>query len=194
MTTKSAVIAVENRVHDAILTALNDVVIPRVEMAKKSIKGSSGNGPKCIVQNPDRRDFTGKTEITQLRPASSRLDLKIEQDGIDETRDVDNSEDGDFPATRPIHDQRAHTHHMVTRVGCHAHHMVTGHIAPQNSIPEFLTGRPTLNNQLSEEYTQSQNMATHISPDNTLPIVGQSPQIQNCVRLNCWSTTAVYGA
>ena len=45
----SAVIAVENRMHDAILTAVNDGVIPRVEMAVISITGSSGNGPNSIV-------------------------------------------------------------------------------------------------------------------------------------------------
>ena len=59
----SAVIAVENRMHDAILTALNDVVIPRVEMTVRSISGSSGNGPNSVVQNPDRRFFTGTPKI-----------------------------------------------------------------------------------------------------------------------------------
>ena len=76
----SAVIAVENRIYDAILTAMNDVVIPRVEMAVKSITSSSGNGPNSIVQNPARRDFTGNTENTRLRSASSWSDLNIEQD------------------------------------------------------------------------------------------------------------------
>ena len=36
----SAVIAVENRIHDAISTAMNNVVIPQVEMAVRSIRGS----------------------------------------------------------------------------------------------------------------------------------------------------------
>ena len=107
----NAVIAVENCMHDAILTALNNVVISRVEMAVRSITGSSGNGPNSIVQNPDQRDFTGNTENTPLRLASSRLDLNIEKDEIDETRDLDNSEDGDFPETRLNYDRRAHAHH-----------------------------------------------------------------------------------
>ena len=33
----NAVMAVENRVHDAILTAMDNVVIPRVEMTVRSI-------------------------------------------------------------------------------------------------------------------------------------------------------------
>ena len=37
-----AVITVENCIHDAILTAMHNVVIPRVEMAERSITSSSG--------------------------------------------------------------------------------------------------------------------------------------------------------
>ena len=107
----SAVIAVENRMHDVILTAMNDMVIPRVEMAVRSITGSSGNRPNSIGQNPDRRDFTGNTKTTPLRSTSSQLDLNIDQDIIDETRDIDNSEDGDFLATSLNYDRKAHAHH-----------------------------------------------------------------------------------
>ena len=113
----TAVIAVENFMHDAILTTMNDVVIARVNMAVKSITGSSGNGPNGKVQNPDRRDFTGNTENTLLRSASSWLKLNIEQDEIDETRDIDNSEDGDFPSTRLNYDRRAHAHHSRIKNG-----------------------------------------------------------------------------
>ena len=73
-------------------------------MSVRSITGSSGNGPNSIVQKPDRRDFTGNTEYTPLRSASSRLDSNIEQDQIDETREIDISDDGDFPATRINYD------------------------------------------------------------------------------------------
>ena len=74
----SAVINVEIRMHDAILTAMKEVVVPRVEMAVKSIRGSSGNEPNSVIQNPDRKDFTGNTENTPLSSASSRLYLNIE--------------------------------------------------------------------------------------------------------------------
>ena len=90
---------------------MNDVVIPRVEMAVRSITGSSGSGPNSIVQNPDRRYFKGNTENTPLRSASSRLDLNFDQDLLDETRVIDNSEGGDFPATTLNYDRRAQAHH-----------------------------------------------------------------------------------
>ena len=107
----SAVISVKNWKQHAILTAMNTMLILRVEIALKLITSSSGRGLITRVENSDRKDFTVNTESTPLRSASSRLYLIIEQDVVDETGDNDNPEDGDFPATRPIYDRRAHAHH-----------------------------------------------------------------------------------
>ena len=54
----NAVMTVENRTHDAILTALDNVVIPRFETAMRSITESSRRGRSSVVQNPDPWDFT----------------------------------------------------------------------------------------------------------------------------------------
>ena len=66
-----AVIVVENSLHDAILTAMNSVVIPRVDMAARSVTCSSRNGPYSLVQNLDRRDFMANIENTPVKSASS---------------------------------------------------------------------------------------------------------------------------
>ena len=86
----NAILTVENRMLDAILTAMHNVVIPRVEMAVRSITGSLGQRPSSVVQSPDRRDFTGNTENVPLMSASSLLDLNVDQDRDDETRNVKN--------------------------------------------------------------------------------------------------------
>ena len=164
----NAVMTVENGMHDATLTAMDKVVIPRAEMAVRSFTGSTGRGPYSLIQNLDHRDFTGNTKNTPLMSASSRLDLNIDQDRINETRGIQNFELRDFPALKPNRGRRAHFHHMVK-----------GHNAPQKRIPEFLTGRPAQNNPLPQQLTQRQIMATHISPDNTLPLVEQTQQRQN---------------
>ena len=91
---------------------MDNVVIPRVETAVRSVTGSSGHGPNSTIQNPGRRDFIGITENTPLKSASSRLALNIDQDRIDETRDIENFEDGDFPAMRSNYDWKTHTHHI----------------------------------------------------------------------------------
>ena len=97
--------------HEAISTAMNDVFIPRVEMAVRLNTGSSRNAPNSLVQNIDRRYFTGNTEENPLSSASSRLVLNNEQDGIDESHHIDNSEDGAFPATKLNFDWIAHGRH-----------------------------------------------------------------------------------
>ena len=70
---------VENRLHHAILTAMNIFVNPRVEMAVRSFTSSSKNRHNSSVQNHDRREITWNTEIIPLRSASSRLDFKTEE-------------------------------------------------------------------------------------------------------------------
>ena len=106
-----AVIAVENRMLDVILTTMNKMIIPQVEMAVRSILGSLGTGPNSKLQNFDRRDFRGNTEIIPLSSTSSRFDLSTEQDETYETRDIDNCREGNFPATRHNYDRKAHAHH-----------------------------------------------------------------------------------
>ena len=90
---------------------MDKVVISRVEMVVRSITGSSGHGRNSVVQNLDRGYFKGNSENTPFMSASSRLDLNIDRDRIDDSRDIESFEDSDFPALRPNHDRRAHFHH-----------------------------------------------------------------------------------
>ena len=105
---------VENRMHDEILTAMNNVIIPRVEIVVRPITESSGRGPSSVVQNPDQTDFTGITENPPLISAASRIDLNVDQDRNDETRKVKNFKDGDFSALRYNYERQAHAHHKWT--------------------------------------------------------------------------------
>ena len=102
---------VENWIHEAIFTAVENVVVSRVGMAVRSITEWSGRGPSSVVQNPDQRDLTGNTENTALMSDSSRIDLNVDQDRNDETRNVENFEDWDFLALKHSYDRRAHAHH-----------------------------------------------------------------------------------
>ena len=70
----SAAMIVENRMRDAFLTAIDDAVIPRDEMAVKSITGSTGHWTNCEVQNPGRRYFLGNIRKTPLMSASTQAD------------------------------------------------------------------------------------------------------------------------
>ena len=107
----SAVTAVENRVQGAILSAMDNVVIQRVEVAVRFITGSSGRRPNSVFQNPYHRDISGNVENTLLMAASSRADVNIDQDKNDETRNDQSFEDGYFTPLRPNNDRQSHTHH-----------------------------------------------------------------------------------
>ena len=159
---------VENRMHCAILTAMDNVVIPPIEMAVRSIIESSAYGHNSAVQNPDENNFIGNTKNTPLKSDSRRLDPNIDKNRNDETSDLKNLEESNFPAFRPKYDRTAR-----------AHHMLAGHSAPQNSIPAFFAGCPTQNKPLPLQFTQPQSKATHISRNNSLPMVEQTRQRQN---------------
>ena len=108
----NAVVIAENCMHDAILTLMDKVVIPRVEMAVKAITGSSGHGPNSEVQNLDQRVFLGNAGNNPLMSASRRLDINTKHDRNDGTRNEENFEDDDFPSIRPNYDWRAQAHHI----------------------------------------------------------------------------------
>ena len=107
-----SVMTVENRVHATILTAVCNVVIPRVEMAVGSITELSGRRPSSVAQNRDQGDFSGNTENTPLMSGSSQTDLNIDENRNDQTCNVENFEDGEFLALRPQYDRDVHAHHI----------------------------------------------------------------------------------
>ena len=111
---ENVVMTVENLLHDVVLTAMDNVVKPRLEMAVRSITELSGRGPNNVVQNHDRSDFTANAENTPLMSASSRIDMNVDQDKNDETHDFDKFGEGDFPALRPDTDRRANAHYIRT--------------------------------------------------------------------------------
>ena len=115
--------------HDAILIAIDEVVIPGAEKAVKSITGLARHGTRSEVQNLDLSDFLGNFRSTPLMSASNRLDLGNEINRTDETRNDVDLEDGDLPAIKPIYCWKEH-----------ADHMVTGHNAPHHSVHEKLRG------------------------------------------------------
>ena len=82
----SAITMVENRVKGAILTALEVLFSPRVELVMKSVNESSRRDADGVLLDPDRKDFSGKVKGF-LTTASSRFVSNTDLEGIDETRD-----------------------------------------------------------------------------------------------------------
>ena len=96
------------------MTAMDNSVMPRFEMAVRSVTASSGLRPDSVIQKPDQRDFSGNTVGTSLITPSSRTDLNINHKKFDETRNNETTEDGHFTALRSNFDQQWHSHQTIS--------------------------------------------------------------------------------
>ena len=169
---------VEDRIQNAILTAIENIVAPKIELAIRSINASSGRDATSVSANSERRE---RLEIdASFENASKNNDTLGVSDVNDETRQNNPDEVSELSVPETHFDRQAHTHHMVTGAKVHIHnrhHMVTGQTGQTNQFPEFLTGRiVTPRKPPSHQY---QNLSTQVSQDNNLPVVEQTPRNQN---------------
>ena len=179
---------VEDRIQNAILTAINNIVAPKIELAIRSINASSGRDVTSVSANSERREHAGiNASFENASENNNKLNAMNEND---ETRQNIHDEVGELSVPGTHFDPQPHTHHMVTgakerhdiltggseefRI---THHMVTGQTAQTNQFPEILTGRTqTPRNPPSNQY---QNLSTQLSQDKNLPVVDQTPRNQN---------------
>ena len=151
---------VEDRIQNAILTAIENIVAPKIELAIRSINASSGRDATSVSANSERREHVGIS--TSFENASENLDTLGVSNVNDETRQNISDEVSELSVSETRFDRQAHTHHMVT-----------GQTIQTNQCPEFLTGRiVTPRNPPSHQY---QNLSTQLSQDNNLPVVEQTP-------------------
>ena len=75
-----------------------------MEIALRSITGSSERGRNYEIQNPDPRDFSGNKENIPVMTAFLRTDLNINQERNNETCIGRIFENGVFPALKSIYD------------------------------------------------------------------------------------------
>ena len=179
---------VEDRIQNAILTAIENIVAPKIELAIRSINASSGRDVTSVIANSERGERVGIN--TSFENASENNNTLHVPSVSDETRLNIPDEVGELSVPETRFDRQPHTPHMVTGVKerhnilpensehiHNSHHMMTGQTAHINQIPEFLTGRTqTSRNPSSHQY---QNLSTQVSQDNNLPVVEHTPTHQN---------------
>ena len=155
---------VEDRIQNAILTAIDNIVAPKIELAIRSINASSGRDVTSVSANSERREHAGI--IASFENASENNNTLNVTNVNDETRQNIHDEVSELSVPGTHFDRQSHTHHMVT-----------GQTAQTNQFPEFLTERTqTPSNPPSHQY---QNLSTQVSQDNNLPMVEQTPRHQN---------------
>ena len=66
---------VKTKVQDAVLNTIEDLIIPRVELAMKSVNASPGRDADSVVTDPDQGGFLRNIETFRMT-ASNRMNWK----------------------------------------------------------------------------------------------------------------------
>ena len=165
----------EERIQNAILTAIDNIVAPKIELTIRLINASSGRDVTSVIANSERGERAGIN--ASFENASENNNILRVSNVNDETRQNIPDEVSELSVPETPFDWQPHTHHMVTGPSNPDHHMVTGQRAQTDQFPEFLTGRILApRNPSSHQY---QNLSTQVSQDNNLPVVEQTPGNQN---------------
>ena len=169
---------VEDSIQIAFLTAIENIVAPKIELAIRSISASSGRDVTGVSVNSERREHTGVN--ASFENASGNNDTQVISKVNDETRHSITEEVSELSVPETHFDRQPHTHHMVTGVKEHhnkltevleqihnRHHMVTGaeeqihntHDMVARGSEEFrnghhmVTGQTAQKNQIPEFFT-----------------------------------------
>ena len=119
---------VEDRIQNAILTAIDNIIAPKIEIAIRSKNASSGRDVANVSVNPERREQVGISAPFESASGSNNT-LGISK-VKDETRNKFADEVSELSVPETHFDRQSHTHHMVK-----------GQTTQTNQFPEFLTGR-----------------------------------------------------
>ena len=103
---------VEDRIQNANLTAIDNIIAPKIELGIRSINASSGRDVTSVSANPDRREHVGIN--ASFENASENNNTLGVSNKNDETRHNIPDEAIELSAPKTHFDRQAHTHPMVT--------------------------------------------------------------------------------
>ena len=115
---------VEDRIQNAVLTAIDNIVTPKIELAIRSINASSGRDVTSASGNSERREYEGINASFENASANNRT-LGVANTN-DETRHDFHDEVSELPVLEAQFDRQLPTHHMPSGASSEVHHMVTG--------------------------------------------------------------------
>ena len=107
--TSNIVDTVEDRRQNAILTAIDNIIAPKIELAIGSINASSGRDVTSVSANSERREHVGLN--TSFENASENNDTLGVSKVIDETRHNISDEVSGLSVPETHFDRQPHTHH-----------------------------------------------------------------------------------
>ena len=120
---------VEDRIQNAILTAIENIVAPKIELAIRSINASSGRDTTSVSENSERGERVGIN--ASFENASKNNDTLDVSNGNDETRQNNPDEVSELSASETHFDWQPQTHHS----GRHQNRCLHSN---QHHLPPFL--------------------------------------------------------
>ena len=115
---------VEDRIQNAVLTAIDNIVTPKIELAIRSINASSGRDVTSESGNSERREYEGINASFENASANNRT-LGMANTN-DETRHDFHDGVSELPVLEAQFDRQLPTHHLPSGASSEVHHMVTG--------------------------------------------------------------------
>ena len=113
---------VEDRIQNAILTAIENIVAPKIELAIRSINASSGRDATSVSANSERREHVGINAF--FENASGNNNTLGVSNVNDETRHNNPDEVSELSVPETHFDRQTHTHHNhIKEQRCRNQHM-----------------------------------------------------------------------
>ena len=106
---------VEDRIQNAILTAIDNIVAPKIELAIRSINASSGRDVTSVSANSERREHVGIN--APFENASGNNNTLGVSNVNDETRHNIPDEVSELSVPETHFDRQPHTHHSSPQNG-----------------------------------------------------------------------------
>ena len=100
---------IEDRIQNAILTAIDNIVAPKIELAIRSKIASSGRDATNLTANSERGEQVGIS--TSFENASGNNNTLHVLNVNDETRNKISDEVSEFSVPETHFERQAHTHH-----------------------------------------------------------------------------------
>ena len=130
---------VEDRIQNEILTAIDNIVAPKIELAIRSISASSGRDVTSVSVNSERREHAGIN--SSFENASGNNATQVISKVNDETRRSITEEVSELSVPETHFDRQPHTHHMVSGVSNPTHHVVLGVTDPTHHMVKGIGDR-----------------------------------------------------
>ena len=104
---------VEDRIQNAILTAIDNIIAPKIEIVSRSINASSGRDVASVFVNSERKEQVGIS--ASFESASGSNDTLGISKVNDETRNNFADEVTELSVSETHFDLQSHTHHSYIR-------------------------------------------------------------------------------